>query len=275
MKLRFNRDYRLTIEAEGREFVIRPPLRIAFDATKSISGGLNKCTVQIYNLVAESRLQLVKDAEQRKRIPFKLEVGYENALESLFKGTVHIGTLSRQGTDFVNEIESLDGGFDFLNSFTSRTVKGKERAIDKTLQDMPNTRRGTIRKQPGLVRPKVMVGNSVRLIEKGLNEGETWYIDDETLYIIKDNEVIDTYIPVISAQTGLLNTPQRKNKRVTFDTLMNPSVKIGGKARLDSKTAPYLNGIYRVDQIVYKGDNYGQDWTQSITGFLAKRLTDL
>ena len=56
--------------------------------------------------------------------------------------------------------------------------------------------------------------------------------------------------------------------KVTFSTLMNPFIKIGGRVNLSSKVAPHLDGIYRVDSIVYNGDNRGQDWKQDCTGFL-------
>jgi hypothetical protein len=99
--------------------------------------------------------------------------------------------------------------------------------------------------------------------------GETWYIDDEQLYVIKDNEVTSGLKPVVSAATGLISTPTRDSKLVTFETLMNPTVKIGGLASLKSATAPHLDGIYRIETIAYSGDNYGDAWMQTCTGTLA------
>jgi hypothetical protein len=99
--------------------------------------------------------------------------------------------------------------------------------------------------------------------------GETWYIDNEQLYVIKDNEVTSGLKPVVSAATGLISTPTRDSKLVTFETLMNPTVKIGGLANLKSSTAPHLDGIYKIETINYRGDNYGDEWSQSCTGTLA------
>jgi hypothetical protein len=271
--LRFNRDYNLVIGLDDQAVIVRPPMRIAFDCQKSVSGGLNKLTLKIYNLRESNRMKLVKDREEQTRIPIILSVGYAGNLETIFKGTVEKGENGRTGTDHISTLDCLDGGYDFRNSFTSATVRGKDNAVNTILEDMPNTGRGKITAQNKLVRPKVLVGNSAKLISQQLNEGETWYIDDEKLYILKENEVISSYIPVVSAATGLRNTPQRQNQKVTFDTLMNPSVKIGGKVELQSKTAPHLNGVYKAESMGYKGDNYGAEWSQSITGLKDNGLT--
>jgi len=273
---RFNRDYELTVQVStGQSVVVRPPMRLAFGGNKSVIGGLNKLTLSIYNLKQSNRLALVKDAEQQIRIPLSLSVGYVDGLQLLFKGTVHRGSNSREGPDMVAELECLDGGFDYLNSFTSETVRGKRRAIDTILGDMPDTGTGKITTQQDLIRPKVLVGASAKLIDDIVNEGETWYIDDEKLYIIKDDEVVSSFIPVVNSATGLLNTPTRDQSKITFDTLMNPTLKIGALCRLESSSAPHLDGIYKIDTMGYAGDNYGSKWGQQVTGILAAGYTVL
>jgi hypothetical protein len=269
MMSRFDRNYSLIIELKNSTVEIKPPMQIAFKANKSIYGGLNKATVQIYNLQESTRLKLVKDPEDNDvHIPFSLAVGYGTDLDVLFKGSMYTGSNARSGVDFITTIESLDGGFDFLNSFTSKTVKTKDAAIDALVADMPNTSKGFIAKQTPVIRPVVMVGNTARLIQQQLKDDETYYIDNETLYIIKKSEVTGNFVPVVSAETGLMNTPDRQNKRVTFQTLLNPAVKIGNKAKLVSLTTPHLNGIYKVEDIGYAGDYYGSDWMQEVTGVL-------
>ena len=273
---RFKRDYELTVQVSaGQSVVVRPPMRVSFGGNKSVVGGLNKLTLNIYNLKQSNRLALVKDVEQQIRIPLSLSVGYEDGLQLLFKGTVHRGSNSREGPDMVTELECLDGGFDYLNSFTSETVRGKRRTIDTILGDMPNTGTGKITAQQDLIRPKVLVGSSAKLIDDIVGEGETWYIDDEKLYIIKDGEVVSSFIPVVNSATGLLNTPTRDQSKITFDTLMNPTLKIGGLCRMESSSAPHLDGVYKIDTMGYSGDNYGSKWGQQVTGLLAAGYTVL
>lgn len=267
---RFSRNYELIIQPPtGGQVLIPHPYRIAFQADKSTRGQLNKIQIKLYNIPERYHLAIVKDAEDRKRIPLQLRVGYQDNMELLFKGTIHRCSNARQGADIITTIEGLDGGDDFINAFTSRTVEGGKRAIDAALSDMPNTATGKITERPTLTRPKVLVGNSAKLIQDMVNPGETWYIDDEQLFIIKDDEVVGRFISVVNASTGLISTPERENKEVTFKTLMNPAVKIGRRVKLESQTAPHLDGVYRIDTISYAGDNFGDDWSQTCTGRLA------
>ena len=267
---RFRRAYELTVQvADGQAVEVRLPLRVSYSGRKSISGGLNKLTLRVYNLKQSNRLALVKDAEQRKRIPLSFRIGYEGTLQLLFSGTVHRGQNFREGPDMITELECLDGGFDYLNSFTAQTVKGKTRSVEAILGDMPNTLRGKITEQPELVRPKVLVGASAKLIDDIALSDESWYIDDGKLYILKGDEVVSSFIPVVNASTGLLNTPTREQSKITFDTLMNPALKIGGLCQLVSTSAPHLDGVYRIETMGYDGDTHGAKWTQSITGLLA------
>lgn len=269
---RFNRDFKLTIQVSATQTVaIVPPLRVSFSASKSINGGLNKLTIRVYNLKPSNRAAIAKDAEnQNKRVPVSLSVGYEGQLKLLFTGTIHRGENFREGADLVTQIECIDGLFDHLNSFTSKTVRGKNAAIDAILSDMPNTTKGKMTYQAPLIRPRVLVGSSTKLIDDLMNDGETWYIDNGKLYIIKKDEVTGSFIPVVSPETGLLNTPSRQSSKLTFDTLLNPSIRIGGLCEMKSNLAPQYNGVYKVETAVYNGDNYGADWKQSMTAILAQ-----
>jgi hypothetical protein len=266
---RFNREFELVVRAQGGDVIVRPPRRISFQGDKSIRGQLNKVQIQLYNLPERYRLAMVKDAEEVKHIPLTLAVGYKGSLDLVFKGTVHKGSNAREGADIITTLEGLDGGFDQRNSYTSRVVEGAQQAINAALADMANTTEGKIRPRPVLTRPKVLIGNSLKLIEDMIGPNESWYIDDEQLYIVADNEVVGNYIPTVSAETGLISTPTRENQEVTFQTLMNPAVKIGRRVNLISATAPHLNGVYKIDTISYQGDNYGDEWSQTCTGRLA------
>ncbi|WP_373073891.1 hypothetical protein [Sulfurimonas sp.] len=266
---RFIRDYELIITLTSGEVVkIVPELKVVFEITKSIRGGLNTCKIQIYNLTQDKQRKLVKDKEDGSiRLPFIFKAGYDK-LETLFKGTVFEASSVKSGSDFITTIVSQDGGFDFINSFTSKTVTNNN--VSNIIDDMQNTNLGKITTKKELIRPKVLVGNSAKLIEENLEDDETYFIDEEKLYIIKTDEVVSSYIPLIQANTGLLNTPVRKNSEVIFNTLLNPAIKIGGLCELKSQFATHLNAIYKVVTIKYKGDNYGSDWSQECTCTLAQ-----
>lgn len=263
--IRFLRDYQLTIGVGSQAVVVVPPINITFSATKSTDVALNKLILKVWNLRQSNRLALVKDEEEDEYIPLELSVGYQGRMQLLFRGSVHKGEHQREGADFVNTIECLDGGKDALSSFTSVTVRGKDQAIRAALGDMPNTAEGAITPHAQLVRPKVLVGNSARLITDMLDDDEAMFIDDEQLFVLRNDEVRSDLAPLVTARTGLMNTPQASKGEVTFQTIMNPTLKVAGLCQLESVTAPDLNGVYRINQINYSGDYTGDDWTQIVT----------
>lgn len=263
--IRFIRDYQLTIGIGNRAVIVRPPIKIAFSATKSTDTGLNKLILKIWNLKPSNRLALVKDEDDDSYIPLELSVGYQAKTQLLFRGSVRIGEYTREGADFVNTVECLDGGVDALQSFTSVTVRGKDQAIRAALGDMPNTGEGVITQHGDLVRPKVLVGNSARVITQMLDDDESMFIDDEQLFVLRNDEVRGNLAPLVSAKTGLMGIPKFSKGEVSFSTMMNPLLKVAGLCKLDSIVSPDLNGVYRIDRIDYSGDSDGDDWSQVVT----------
>lgn len=268
---RFLRDYSLTIGLGAQAVTIRPPFRIVFSADKSDKADLNKMTLKIYNLNDDKRRKLVRDSDKENSgyFPLQLMVGYQDRVETIFRGSVDEAGSAREGAEFVTTLVCMDGGHDFLNSFVSTSVTSKVAAIDAALGTMPNTSKGKIGAQKDITRPKILVGNSMAVVADMLDAGQRWFIDDERLNILGGNEVVSGYIPVVSAETGLVVVESEKES-ISATTFMNPSVKVGGLFQLISVVSPHLDGIYKVSQITYSGDFDGADWSQKITATIAE-----
>jgi len=268
--LRFDRDYQLTIQTDLESaIVVTPPFNIAFNVDKSTELSLNKASIKVFGLSEANQLAIVKNANEQRNFEVDLQVGYAGSSETIFRGYIHIAERAREGAQIPLTMECIDGGFDARFSFTSRTVQGKS-AIDAILEDMPNTQRGRITQLRELIRPRVLVGNSWQLVRENLNQGEEYFIDNGQLNILQPNEVISGLVPVVQASTGLLGSPSREEERVTFQTIMNPALKIGGMCDINSKFAQDLNGIYKNMTIGYDGEYEGSTWTQTVTCFLAR-----
>lgn len=299
----FYRDYRLTVGIGNQAVIIEPPITVSFKALETVDKkSLGKLSVSINGLKPSTRLQLVKPEDEEKYIPVRLEVGYDGKLRQVFQGSVKSGAVKREGAIHIVSLECEDGGHDYINSFTSRTVRGKEQVVDSVLQDMPNTKKGSVTKQQALIRPKVLVGSSSKIISDMLAPDEDFFIKDERLHILKSHEVTSGNIPVVNARSGLLNTPQatkisaqddggEKAKKPTnepdtdpagkkdtdsstlaksskgqivFDTKLNPMLVIGGLCAVESVTNPALNGVYKIYQIETSGQNNGAAWYQKV-----------
>jgi hypothetical protein len=299
----FYRDYRLIVGIGNQSVIIEPPITVSFKALETVDKkSLGKLSVSINGLKPSTRLQLLKSEDEEKYIPVRLEVGYDGKLRQVFQGSVKSGAVKREGAIHIVSLECEDGGHDYINSITSRTVRGKDQVIDSVLQDMPNTKKGSVTKQQALIRPKVLVGSSSKILTDMLSPDESFFIKDERIHILKDNEVTSGNIPVVNARSGLMNTPQatkisarddggKKAKtptndpdtdpagkkstdsstlaksskgQIVFDTKLNPMLVIGGLCSLESVTNPSLNGVYKIYQIETSGQYTGQSWTQKV-----------
>ncbi|MBA8562007.1 hypothetical protein VC625_07985 [Citrobacter freundii] len=299
----FYRDYRLTVGIGNQAVVIEPPITVSFKALETVDKkSLGKLSVSINGLKPSTRLQLLKSEDEEKYIPVRLEVGYDGKLRQVFQGSVKSGAVKREGAIHIVSLECEDGGHDYINAFTSRTVRGKDQVVDSVLQDMPNTKKGSVTKQQALIRPKVLVGSSSKILTDTLAPDESFFIKDERVHILKANEVTSGNIPVVNARSGLLNTPQstkisaqddggKKGKtptnepdtdpagkkdtdsstlaksskgQIVFDTKLNPTLVIGGLCAVESVTNPALNGVYKIYQIETSGQNSGAAWYQKV-----------
>lgn len=285
---RFLRDYRLTIGIGAQAVTILPPFRIRFSVDKSDKSDLNKATIKVDGLNEDKRRRLVRDPDEKPEkdkdgkdkptsnsnkgyFPVLLEIGYQGKLETIFRGSIdEAGSVRENDGQFVTTISAMDGGEDFLRGFVSTSVTSKAAAVDAVLGTMPNTKKGKIGAQSDITRPKILVGNSMQTISEMLDPDQRWFIDDERLNILNDSEVVSGYVPVVSAETGLINTPEADKKEVTLTTFLNPSIKVGGLYQLISVTAPHRNGVYKCKLITYSGDPDGSDWTQRVTGEIAE-----
>jgi len=299
----FYRDYRLTVGIGNQAVIIQPPITISFKALESVNKkSLGKLSISINGLKPSTRLQLVKAEDEQIYLPVRLEVGYDGKMRQVFQGSVKSGAVKREGAIHIVSLECEDGGHDYINAFTSRTVRGKEQVVDSVMQDMPNTKKGAVTKQQALIRPKVLVGSSSKIISDMLAQDEEFFIKDERLHILKSHEVTSGNIPVVNARSGLLNTPQatkisaqdeggKKAKKPTnepdtdpavkkdtdsstliksskgqivFDTKLNPMLMIGGLCAIESVTNPALNGVYKIYQIETSGQTNGNAWYQKV-----------
>lgn len=271
----FDRDYQLTINVDGRGIQVKPPFKIAFSCTESIKDEINKMTIEIYGLNRESRISLTKDDDEKKYIGVELMIGYKNNLALLFKGSVDSGFSDRTGADFVTRLNCSDGGQDIVWSYTSAVVNGKNEAIEQCLSDMNNVEKGAITKINELIRPKVLVGNSSRLIRQMIGQNQDFFVCKEKAYILNDDEYRKTTAPVISSATGMNSIPRYAKKEVKLTTMMNPKIELGGIVKIESIHNEKLNGLYKVIAIATSGESHGDSWHQSLTCTSAENFKEV
>lgn len=260
MDSREQRKFKLSIQTfDGQTVVIANPFTLEFEIQRTFLSSVNIGSFKLYNLSKFNRNLLRKDLQDtgvRKKI--KLEVGYGNQLSTVFKGHIKQGYSERQGVNIISHMESGDGAYVAVNSkFQKSFPKNSDRqeiindVVAQLKKDGVAT--GAIGKIKGKIpRGNTYNGQTVEVLQQTV--GNSFFIDNETVNVLNDNEVIEGKTIVVSSQSGLLNTPIRQGYVVSFDTLLDPRIKIGQRIKIESSTLDAdVRTSYKVMAVTHKG----------------------
>lgn len=266
----FIRAYELLImldQQANKALKIIQPLKIDFTFSKADDGKISIGKVAIYNLNASHRVLLADCAYNRKNVLVKFSAGYvQTGLKQIFCGSVTNCEVVKNGADIITGLEIADGGFDFQTATISATVTSRDQAINELTKSMPHTEQGVITRLKKLARPKVLIGFSFDKLKELMGDEERYFIENQKLYVLKKDEVINTKAEVIKAATGLLTTPAIDDKEsVSFECILNPRLSIGTYIVLESAIAPHLNGSYKITRIDMEGSSDDSEWKMKIT----------
>ena len=245
------------------------PLHINFNIIKNTFATTNVGSFTLYNLNASTREYIRQDRflyDQKKYITF--EVGYEGQNTRIFRGYIQEAYSVKSGSDILTRIEAWDIGqdqfvaktFEAGTSFKEAvkilgTQEEKEKEIiqDLSLSTLDKLKIQNIGDLNGSFKtPTTIVGKPIDAINQ-VASGHA-YVDDGEINVLMDNECLDVGVAVISAKTGLMGTPQRRENFLVFDTLLNPSIKVGQLLEIKSETASKFNGTYLVAGFEHAGD---------------------
>lgn len=270
--MRFNRDYKLSIKLGNDLLEIKPPTRVTFTGVRSMGTLSNVFEISIYNLSPTNYKRMTKDPDTRagqfefNDYTFIFEGGYENNIGVIFAGQIHEASTVRDGENLITTISAIAGLHDLKYAFISQTISNV-RVADFVIDKMGVTKKGKISPEiTKLKRPKVLVGNAFKLLEEAYPEMNV-FIDNNSCHVLKDGETTTDFMPVVDASTGLIDTPTRVQQRVNFSTLLNSDIVLGGNVELKATVDQYINGIYNVESIEYSGDNWSDNWLQSVTAY--------
>jgi len=257
---KFNRNYQLRVQTEefGPFLEIGLPFTVEFDITRNTLTSQNVCQIRVYNLSDINRNQLRYNASnygQHRAV--ELKAGYGNNLATIFSGNISQMWSVREGVDFITQIECFDGGFAFVNGETNLTFPAGtpvKTVIGSLMATLPNVKVGSIGNYPGvLARGNTYSGNTVEILTQLTGGG--FFIDNGTAYALGTNEYVEELNATIEidASTGLLNTPVLEDTIARFEMLFEPSLNIGRKVRINSRTETNFNGEYKVTAVKHRG----------------------
>ena len=257
---KWQRNYILSIQTSGSNWVdITLPFTMNFRISRNTNASANTARISILNLSKDTRLKIYKDKytfDIYKGI--ELRAGYGDSKETLpiiFKGNIKQAYSQRNGVDYQTDIECYDGGFAFLNGYTSKSFASgtSDRQILYSLvKDLPAIDMGVIGNFEGsLPRGNAMEGATTDLI-KSVSKSN-FFIDNEKAYCLQDEECYRGNITEISSASGLMGSPLREETMLTLEMMVEPRLQIGQHIHLTSQTESLFNGNYKVIGVEHNG----------------------
>lgn len=256
MSIKFGRSYRLTIDFDDGtpSIVIGLPFTMQFTVNRKIFSSLNTCYVDLFNLGPKVREIIFQEPMVARNKTLTLEAGYDE-LVTIFKGSIYQAASYREGTNIITSIECLSGQWQISNSTVYQTLnKGQTLGdIYKFLAgQLPGITVGAIGDFPEkLERPVVLNGNVWEIFKR--YTGNKVHIDNQRVYVLKNNEAVQGAISVISLDSGILQTPKRAGGFINLSTMFEPRVQIEQQVSLVSTVQPIYNGTYKVAGIQHTG----------------------
>lgn len=291
---KFGREYLLTVQtlstsapslgfASSEFLAFSYPLTLEFDVQRKLYQSLNTGHFRLYNLSTQHRNQVRHSAWNIGEYQqIQLRAGYSTDLTLqavanlpvIFQGNITQASSVRDGSNFVTTIEALDGGFAFAypqvsgNPLPTFAAGTKNQTIVQSLAESlkpGNVSVGAIGSYGG------KSGRGASFSDPAQNAlaqytGSGFFIDNEVANALNTDEVIeDTDTLIISAASGLLNTPQLENSWLYFDMIFEPRLYLGQLIILDSVTDFLFNGPAKVGSIHHRGTISGAVCGDAIT----------
>lgn len=259
----FDRKIELSIGKRGQPGTLYKDLRVAFKIEKDLSPKPNKGEVKIYNLTRDSRSK----AEDKGNVLI-LSAGYGTKLEKIYVGDVAKAKTELEGNDYITTFELGDGELMYQTakadiSFSKGTdikeaITGILGQVGAAIGDITGL------KSEKLNSSLVLSGNVRKHLDDiAERQGFEWSIQDDSFQIITKGQPTKVEAVLLTPETGLIGIPKNrvgkdaKDKGIEFDCLLNGKLKPARQIVLDSSI---FQGKYRLEKVIYQGDNYDRDF---------------
>lgn len=255
-------------------------LRVVFKVSKGAVETPNSAEIRVYNPSEATANSIRREFSQ-----VVLQAGYQGGFGIIFSGNIRQVRRGREnGTDTWLEIIAADGDWAYNYAVVNTTLAAGSTPADrmkvcqgafseKGVQEGHMTDPGG----NGLPRGKVMYGMARKhMRDAACGSGCEWSFQDGKVQVVKASGYLPGEAVVLTHETGLIGTPEQTNEGIKVRCLLNPSLRIGGRIKLDNKSVQQVktdlkmralypprldhDGLYRILRLDFVGDTRGNDW---------------
>jgi len=282
----WRRAYFLEVGNDGEVFKLDSsfgdPARITFNVSIGADGLTAIAQITVYGLGPETRDKLYQVYDR-----VKLSAGYENNIALIFDGTIGTVSVGKQGAESFVTMYCRSSGKEYEEARVNRTWGGPTRP-EQVIRDVAGTfgyqveMIGDFSDLPTLIHGET-ISMSSRQAMRNLAEryGFHWMVKNYQTVVCK----YDAYLPElwhISADTGMVGSPQVRERGVDVLVKMNPRINPFDRMLLQNATSELTfnnpniayfpdtigTGEYGILSVTHVGDYYGDSWDTFIEGWL-------
>ena len=267
----FNRIWSVTVGQPGETGVKIENLRTSFKVAKTNTGEPSQAEIQIYNAKPDTRNLLGTTGTV-----VRLEAGYAQQpdLDRLLCVMDVIDARTTQAeTEFITTLTCKDGGNTLRSNKQSVSYSGGKSA-KAILQDVVASA-GLVLRDIGPIADDVFAngfseaGPFADIMNKIAGKlNARWSIQNNEVQIQNLDEPAEFVVFNLSKDTGLIGTPERRNKVGTpespsqkdgwqVQSLLLPPIEPGSRLQVESDA---VSGLFRVVKVMHVGDSDEQPW---------------
>jgi hypothetical protein len=249
-------------------------LRIKFDIKKSIFSNQNYCRVDITNLSQTTRNKITSDPSSLVRV----KAGYVENGGAISIGQGNISNIihTLQTPDIISTIYSKDGFNSIIDNNISLSFKDNtslNSVIDAIAKELKlPIKYADYDKSAKFKNGYSYIGSIPNSLDQlGEQFGFKWSIQNDQLMIIKNGNSNKNKSVSLSAETGLIDSPELIIKTKNLDllnkneykvtSLLQPQLEAGDLIDIKSKV---LTGTFIVKELNHLGDTRGNEWFTKI-----------
>lgn len=261
------RKWAVTIGPPGGQGRMWDGLRVGFTVEKTGDSTPNKLKLSVYNLDADARAFVSK-----KGMAVRLEAGYQDSTKLLFSGSLELVSHTKPGPDWVSAIESADGVRAYRSVVLSESFgpNTSEKSVIEAAAKKMGVTVGELKGLPENAKfnqGRQLSGPASRELDALCRKhGLRWSIQDEVLQIVPIGQGLSREAVLLSADTGLIGSPEKTERGVKMVSLLQGGINPGQLIQLESRS---IKGLFIAENVTHQGDTEGDEWHTVIEGFAA------
>lgn len=238
------------------------PLAISFEVEMTNGKRANKAQVTMINLSPEGI-----GAIEEKGAVVTIEAGYGD-----FLGVVFVGNVTRGGVQTIWSGNDKTTTISLAHKSEAHTARKtasyaaqvESKTIIREMAESMGVGVGNLSDIPATTYATgfVALGNASDTMTALCDDlGVGWSIQEGQLLFLSGEVLIEGDGVLLSPSSGLLGSPTQVKGGVEAVALMNLSLKIGHKIRIESRD---VVGFYKLQKVAHSGSNRGGDFTSAI-----------